>query len=169
MGNCMMMESSRVVEAAEDEKLHDGSPRTKAQEMEKKRSAAVAPSAPHAGGGDKLNVHGHGPGPGRGDDQYYRSSTSKEGVVRIRVVMSQRELNHILRTHNIKKFSNNNYNNSEKFSTSVDQFLNAFKLVRRNSGRVVHYADHALVETSREEEESASGWRPSLESIPEDH
>ncbi|KAA8524631.1 hypothetical protein F0562_011054 [Nyssa sinensis] len=68
---------------------------------------------------------------------------SKSGVVRIRVVVTQRELNQIL-------------NNESKYS-SVDQLLRAMKS-RSTKVSQVRASDGGM----------NGNWRPALESIPED-
>ncbi|XP_057508961.1 uncharacterized protein LOC130791717 [Actinidia eriantha] len=73
-----------------------------------------------------------------------RNGYSKNGAVRIRVVVTRRELIQILR--------------SETKYSSVEQLLKAMKLKSRKI---------SPVRTS--DERTNRGWRPALESIPEDH
>ncbi|XP_050248021.1 uncharacterized protein LOC126695356 [Quercus robur] len=73
---------------------------------------------------------------------------SRSGVVRIRVVVTQKELKQILDCKEGLKYS------------SVEQLVNALNL----RGRKI-----SEVRTSDEDEGINSNWRPALESIPEDH
>ncbi|KAI8007214.1 hypothetical protein LOK49_LG07G02550 [Camellia lanceoleosa] len=74
-----------------------------------------------------------------------RQGCSKGGAVRIRVVVTQRELIQILNT-------------KSKYS-SVEQMLSAMKLKSRKISQI----------RSSDDEGTNGSWRPALESIPEDH
>ncbi|KAF3967453.1 hypothetical protein CMV_008551 [Castanea mollissima] len=71
---------------------------------------------------------------------------SRSGVVRIRVVVTQKELKQILDCNEGLKYS------------SVEQLVNALKLRGRK-----------ISEVRTSDEGINSNWRPALESIPEDH
>ncbi|GAV91120.1 DUF4228 domain-containing protein [Cephalotus follicularis] len=76
-----------------------------------------------------------------------RHGKSKDEVVRIRVVVTKKELKHIL-----------SYKKDFKCS-SVEELVTAIKL----SGRLISHVNETR------EEDVNDAWRPALESIPEDH
>ncbi|KAK9285415.1 hypothetical protein L1049_024608 [Liquidambar formosana] len=144
MGNCLM---GSKIQALQEEKNEPPK-----EEVVTKEIKSLAPSklepARRGDGGKKKTVTfklseensvdgGSGGGGGGGGD-------SKGGVVRIRVVVTQRELQQLL-----------NYKEGSKYS-SVEQLLGAMKLRSKRISQV------------RTSEEGIS-WRPALESIPEDH
>ncbi|CAK9140939.1 unnamed protein product [Ilex paraguariensis] len=132
MGNCMM--SGKILAQHEKEE-----PQKTAEVMELKGSATSSTllgSAPPIDGGKKKTVRFrlH---EGDADDRKSYSNT-KGGVVRIRLVVTQTQLRHIL-------------NNESKY-TSVEQLLGAIKLRSRRISQA-----------------RINGWKPVLDSIPEDH
>uniref|UniRef100_A0A5B7A6T3 Uncharacterized protein n=1 Tax=Davidia involucrata TaxID=16924 RepID=A0A5B7A6T3_DAVIN len=137
MGNCIT--TNIIVDQNEKEE-----PRREAESIKETRSVTSSElgSARPANGGKKKMVRFKlckEDGVGRESH-----GDSKSGVVRIRVVVTRRELNQIL--------------NNESNYSSVEQLLSAMKLRSRKVSQV------------RINDGGMNGnWRPALESIPEDH
>ncbi|CAK9133526.1 unnamed protein product [Ilex paraguariensis] len=138
MGNCLM--TKKIL--AQDEE--DEAQRC-AEVMEGTKSATSSTlGAVRPIGGGKAKTVRFRTLEGDADDRE-RCGKTKGGVVRIRLVVTQNELCHIL--------------NTESKYTSVEQLLGAMKL--SSSRRVSHQG-----RTS--DEGMSSTWKPALESIPED-
>ncbi|THG18497.1 ABC transporter F family member 4 [Camellia sinensis] len=136
MGNCVT--SNKIL--GQDEK--DEQPR---------EERAIERSVRHVDGGKKKSVRfklheeeeeEEEEEDGNGEE---RQGCSKGGAVRIRVVVTQRELIRILNT-------------KSKYS-SVEQMLGEMKLKSRKISQI----------RSSDDEGTNGSWRPALESIPEDH